>query len=297
MIEINKERLVIQAVTGEISHPSAKTSPYRIGPDGMPRAFPSVGSICYNVKIGDLVNAFQADHVEPGVSIKNKEKSSGSADFNLGLNFLACIGNPAKVITGDAKGDKGFVTGKHGGIEHILVHFGQRTLEKLTIGDKIQIKACGVGLEAPDFPGVKIMNIDPDLLEKIDPIPDGNKIKVPVTHLIPAKIMGSGLGNDNAQIGDYDIQYFDKKAVAEYHLDTIRFGDLVAIIDADNTWGRIYLEGAVTIGVIVHSTCVTAGHGPGVTCIMTSSQGLIEPVITPDANLVKWLTVEDNTQF
>jgi len=289
MIRINIERLVAQAVLGEISHPAAKASPYRVGADGIPYAFPSVGSICYNVKIGDLVNAFQADHVEPGVSIKNKEKPNGSSDPNLGLTFLACIGNPAVVVTGDAKGAKGWVTGKHGGIEHVIVHFQQDTLEKLTIGDKIQIKACGLGLEALDFPTVKIMNIDPDLLQKINPQPWGDKIKMPVTHLIPAKIMGSGLGKDNANIGDYDIQFFDDKVVAEYHLDTIRFGDVVAILDADNTWGRIYLEGAVTIGIVVHSTCVTAGHGPGVTCIMTSRQGLIEPVITAGANLTKWL--------
>lgn len=291
MIKINQEQLVIQAVMGEVSHPAAKGSPYRISADGIPMALPGVGSITYNVKIGDNVNAFKADHVEPGVSIKNKEKSGGVTDPNLGLTLLSCIGNRARVITGDAKGDTGVVTGKHGGIEHVLVHFKQDTLEKLVIGDKIQIKAQGLGMEAPDFPGIKLMNIAPELIEKIDPQVADGKIRMPVTHLIPAKIMGSGIGKDNAYIGDYDIQMFDEGVNQEYHLDTLRFGDIVAIIDADNTWGRIWREGSVSIGVIVHSACIMAGHGPGATTIMTSAGGLIEPVITPDANLLKWVDV------
>jgi hypothetical protein len=82
---------------------------------------------------------------------------------------------------------------------------------------------------------------------------------------------------------------FDESVVKEFNLDTMRFGDLVAITDADNTFGRIWREGAVSLGFIVHSDCTTAGHGPGFTTIMTSKNGLIEPVITPDANLVKWI--------
>jgi hypothetical protein len=111
MVRINTEQLVMQAVMGEISHPLSRISPYRISPEGKPVAFPNVGSISYNVKVGDLVNAFKADHVEPGVSIKNKEKPNGAYDPALGLTFLACIGNKAKVITGDAKGDTGIVVG------------------------------------------------------------------------------------------------------------------------------------------------------------------------------------------
>ena len=290
MLKINREQLVMQAVMGEITHPVFGLSPYRINPQGKPLALPGVGSICYNVKIGDLVGGFKADHVEPGVSIANKDKGSATRSPQFGLTFLACIGNQASVITGDAKGDKGVVTGKHGGIEHVIVHFPDETLDKLVIGDKIQIKAWGVGMELDDLPGVKVMNIDPDLWEKINlPVLPTGKIRFPVTHLIPAKIMGSGIGKDNAYIGDYDIQLFDEGVNQEYNLNTLRFGDFVAITDADNTYGRIWKEGAITIGVIVHSICTTAGHGPGATTILTSREGLVEPFITPDANLLKWL--------
>jgi hypothetical protein len=264
-------------------------SPYKVNPEGIPLAFPSVGSICYNVKVGDWVTAFKADHVEPGVSIKNNEKGEGAYSPTFGLTFLACIGNRAKVVSGEAKGDTGTVIGKHGGIEHVMVHFSDETLEKLALGDKIQIKSWGQGLELLDFPTIKAMNIDPELLEKINLQAKSGKLKFPVTHIIPAKIMGSGLGSDNTLIGDYDIQYFDDKAVREYNLDTLRFGDFVAITDADHCYGRIYKEGAVSVGVVVHSICTNAGHGPGVTTILSSREGLILPVENEEANIGKWL--------
>jgi hypothetical protein len=205
------------------------------------------------------------------------------------LTLLACIGNSARVISGDSKGAIGYVTGKHGGIEHILVHFPLETLENLAIGDKIQIKACGLGMELLDFPLIKVMNIDPHLLNRIEIRQKGGKLQLPVTHIIPGKIMGSGLGKDNTYIGDYDIQMFDEGIVREYNLDTIRFGDMVLITDVDHTWGRIYREGAVTVGVVIHSACIQAGHGPGVTTIMTSKEGLIEPIMDAEANLKNWM--------
>jgi len=76
-----------------------------------------------------------------------------------------------------------------------------------------------------------------------------------------------------------------KRVVEEYNLDTLRLGDIVAIIDADNLHGRIYRGGAVTIGVVVHGISRVAGHGPGVTALLTSPGGNIEPFTDEDANL------------
>ena len=56
-------------------------------------------------------------------------------------------------------------------------------------------------------------------------------------------------------------------------------------MDADTRYGRTYRTGSVTIGVVVHSDCILAGHGPGVTTLMTCKTRLIEPVIDPKANL------------
>jgi hypothetical protein len=198
---------------------------------------------------------------------------------------LSCVGNEAVVVSGDAKGSKGVVTGKHGGIEHVLVDFQPETLEKLMLGDKVLVKAFGVGLKLLDFPEIKVMNMDPRFLEALDPKPSGDKLEIPVTHVIPAAIMGSGLGANQTYSGDYDIQLFDEATRKEYGLDYLRLGDLVAILDADHSYGRIYRKGAVSVGIVVHTNCVTSGHGPGVTTLFTSSNGKITPKIDSKANI------------
>ncbi|MDQ1317865.1 MAG: hypothetical protein QG588_1520, partial [Candidatus Poribacteria bacterium] len=185
-------------------------------------------------------------------------------------------------------------TGKHGGIEHVLVDFPLSAMEKMVIGDKIMVKAFGVGLKLVDFPYVKVMNLSPDFLEKIGIEQDNDMIVVPVTHKVPACIMGSGIGGNNAHTGDYDIQLFDKGVVDEYGLSSLRFGDLVAIMDADNSFGPIYRKGAITVGIVVHSDCVTAGHGPGVTRLFTSSKGKIVPKIDPNANIAKIMELRND---
>ena len=42
---------------------------------------------------------------------------------------------------------KGVVTGKHGGIEHVMIDFPPETLDKLQIGDWIQVRGFGTGIE------------------------------------------------------------------------------------------------------------------------------------------------------
>lgn len=282
MIKTNIDKLVNVSVIGEVTSPVMGSSVYKITSDGKPVVLPGVGGIRYNVRVGDPALGWEADHVEPGVSIKNKEKEDLA---NNALNILACIGNKARVVSGDAKNETGVVTGKHGGIEHVIVDFHPKTLRKLVIGDKVMVNAFGVGLKILDFPYVKIMNIDPRVLKKLFLKKKNDKLVVPVTHVIPAKIMGSGLGRDNVYRGDYDIQLFDKSTVSEYGLNNIRLGDFVAITDADHSYGRIYKKGAVSVGVVAHTDCVISGHGPGVTTVFTSSEGMITPKIDRNANL------------
>ena len=69
----------------------------------------------------------------------------------------------------------------------------------------------------------------------------------------------------------------------------IQNGDLVLIEDHDNTHGPHYRQGAVSIGVIVHSDSFTSGHGPGVTVIMSADEDTLEGVIDPDANIANYM--------
>ena len=290
MLRTNKGKLVMISIQGRVSYPVRK-GPYRITYDGQPVVVPGVGGITYNIKVGDNAFGWEADHVEPGVStVVNEEKRSEGP--NCAYNILACMGNQTRVVSGDAKLALGVVTGHHGGIEHVLIDFAQDALEKLCIGDKILVKAYGQGLKLLDYPEVKVFNLDPSLLEKmnIKEIGDGT-IDIPVTCEIPAKLMGSGLGSDNVASGDYDITTADKKMVEKYKLDQLRFGDIVAISDADNSYGRSYREGAVSIGIVVHSDCVIAGHGPGVATLLTSITSKIKFHIDTDANIANYLSI------
>jgi len=290
MLATNKEKLVMLSIQGRVSYP-VKRGPYRITHEGKPVIVPGVGGITYNIKVGDCAFGWEADHVEPGVSTVVDEEKRGEAP-NVAYNILACIGNRARVVSGEAKGDSGIVTGHHGGIEHVLIDFPQDTLEKLSIGDKILIKSYGQGLKLLKFPEIKVFNLDPDFLERLNIIDlkDGT-IDVPVTCHIPAKLMGSGIGAASVASGDYDITTADKSMVKKYKLDRIKFGDIVVISNADNSYGRNYREGAVTIGIVIHSDCVLAGHGPGVTTLLTSATGRINYHFDEQANIANYLKI------
>jgi hypothetical protein len=290
MLRTNLEKLVKISVMGEVASPVVGRSVYNVSATGTPSVLPGVGGITYNIRVGDLACGWEADHVEPGVSVENKENDARYGQgANAAFNVLSCVGNSAVVVTGDAKGTKGIVTGKHGGIEHVLVDFQPEAMEKLVLGDKVLVKAFGVGLKLLDFDDVKAMNIDPSFLKVLKLKGQGEKIEVPVTHMVPAAVMGSGLGANQTFSGDYDIQLFDEKVIEQYGLEDLRLGDLVAIIDADHSFGRIYRQGAITVGIVVHTNCVTAGHGPGVTTLFTSATGKIIPQINPQANIAKLL--------
>jgi hypothetical protein len=167
-------------------------------------------------------------------------------------------------------------------------------MEKLVIEDKVMVKAYGVGLKLLDIPKVKTYNLSPKFLKAIDPKIASGKLEVPVTHVVPAAIMGSGLGRNHVSSGDYDITLFCEETVKEYGLEDLRLGDLVAIVDADHSYGRIYRKGAMSVSIVTHSDCVTAGHGPGTTTLFTSKTGAIKPVIDADANIAKILGLRDD---
>jgi hypothetical protein len=292
MLRANVEKLVRLSVMGEVASPVVGRSVYNVSANGTPSVLPGVGGITYNVRVGDLACGWEADHVEPGVSVENKENDARFAQgANAAFNVLSCVGNEAVVVNGDAKGAKGVVTGKHGGIEHVLVDFQPETMEKLMLGDKILVRAFGVGLKLLDFPDMKAMNMDPTFLKVLKPKAQGDKLEIPVTHMVPAAIMGSGLGANQTFSGDYDIQLFDEKVIEQYGLEDLRLGDLVAIIDADHSFGRIYRQGAITVGIVVHTNCVSAGHGPGVTSLFTSASGKIIPRMDAKANIAKLLNL------
>ena len=264
---------------------------WKVDHKGFPFLLPSIGGITLNVQVGESAFGLAGDHIEPGVSCTaNADKPN---DFpNNSLQLLSCVGNEAKIVAGEAKGETGVVIGHHGGSEHIIVEFARSVKERMTYDDKILIRAKGQGLSLIDYPGIKLFNLDPDLLQKMGIVP-GKKgvLKVPVTTMVPAACMGSGLGRAHVGAGDYDVMTSDPATVEHYKLDQMRFGDFVALMDHDNSYGRAFVQGAVSIGILVHSDCRLAGHGPGISTLMTCPTSLIEPMLDPNANIANLLKI------
>lgn len=295
MIKTNVEKLIETAVCGTVCHPFRWGTPEeKVAYDGS--SFVPVGfsGISFNVRVGDSASDWAwGDHVEPGVSIAHEDERA-----NSGLTLLACIGNEATVVdvameAKDAKlkGTPGMVTGKNSG-GRVQLHFPKRVVERLSIGDRIQIRATGVGLALKDYPDVSVMNTSPRLLKALNPSEKAGKVRVPVAKVIPGKLMGNGVGAASPRAGDYEVQTSSAEAVKEYSLDQLRLGDLVAISDHDASHGPRWQQGGITIGVIAHGASRLSGHGPGVNVLLTSPRGVIEPIITRKANLAELLNLQ-----
>ena len=290
MLKTNEKNIVeflLQCQPG----PPKILNTWNVDHKGVPFVLPAIGGITLNVQAGDSAFGWEGDHVEPGVScIADTHKPLEHP--NVSLQTFSCAGNKAKVISGSAKGAIGTVIGHHGGSEHLIVDFPRKVKEKLTYDDKIIVHAKGQGLQLSDYPEIKLMNLDPSLLKKMKiKKVDKHTIKVPVTTVVPPACMGSGLGTIHSSKGDYDIMTSDPESVTKYRLDKIKFGDFVALMDHDNRYGRAYRQGAISIGIVIHSDCRRAGHGPGVTTLMTCESSRIKPVIDSKANIADLLKI------
>ena len=109
------------------------------------------------------------------------------------------------------------------------------------------------------------------------------------------QFQGSGLGLaffilENV---DYDIQTTCPETIEEYDLKTLRLGDIVAIEDHYDCYGRGRYEDAVTIGVVIHGWSEAAGHGPGLNPILSALPGRIKVKIDPDANIAYYLGIRE----
>ncbi|HHT69056.1 MAG TPA: DUF4438 domain-containing protein [Firmicutes bacterium] len=289
MLRTNVEKLVKLSVQGQITPPLQRGA-YRVDREGVPFVLPGTGGITYNVKVGHSAFGWAGDHVEPCVSTAATIDERASLK-NQAYNTLACVGNEAVVISGDAKGAKGVVTGTHGGIEHVIIDFADDDLEKMVIEDKVLVKSFGQGLQLLDYPGITVRNLDPNLLGKLEIKEESGKLVVPVAAKIPARLMGSGLGSPSTASGDYDITTTDQEEIKALGIDQLKFGDLVALEDSDNRFGRSYRRGAISVGVIVHSDCLLAGHGPGVTTLLTAIDGSLDVIVDPEANIGRILGI------
>jgi len=139
---MNTDRLVEVGVQAEVAHPTHPGT-YAVDSYGRPIILPGMAGVVANARVGDPVFPWAADHLEPGVSAGNPQRDRYQA-----LQFLSCIGNVVRVLTGPAAGAKGRVTGKHA---FVLIDFPQDALDVLAPGDGLLVRAVGQGLRFLDF--------------------------------------------------------------------------------------------------------------------------------------------------
>lgn len=289
MLNTNQADLVAVSVAGSIAHPGfpgLPAEPYRLASDGTPFLLPTYGGIVYNVSVGDRAFGWAADCIHPGISIRQAEDTR-----NRGLNVFACVGNRAKVMTGQAVGTVGVVTGKSGRFsEQVIVHFPKDARAKMAVGDQIVIRSEGVGMVLTDHPDVVLKAMAPNLLAAM-PVRSGANMEFGVVAKIPAHLAGAGLGL-TSEGGSLHMQSTDKAELAALGLDGLRLGDLVALMDTDSRFNHGYLRGAVAIGVVCATDGPRAGYGPGICVIATAPAGQLGCFIDQGANIADLLGVE-----
>jgi hypothetical protein len=290
VLKTNKDKLITTAVQAVVQPAGGYGGwGYPVTYDGKPKQLIGMASINYTVSLGDPAYGWaSADHVEPDVTVQGRDRES---PYECAIAILACIGNEARVISGEAKGAEGYYIGRHAGSDD-LCWFPKKVIEKLALNDKIQVKAQGVGLKIEGFEDVRVNKLSPQLLENLGISIEDGQLVVPVVMEIDGYIMGSGIGGPTIEAVDYDIQTTDPHIVEKYGLKRLKLGDLVAIRNHYDYYGRGRYEGAVTIGVCIHGWSDLAGHGPGLNPVLSALPGVIKTKIDPHANTAYYLGIK-----
>lgn len=268
------------AVGGQIAHPVGRANPYRIGNDGIARVLPATGGIVLNHRIGDRCVGLAGSRHRTGRGAP-QQSARGSRSprwsqygaLNLCLRRQSRHGHqrplhwPARLSHRQARRRQPCPGG-----------LSSNRAAAFADGDRIQIHSYGLGLRLLDYPEITVFNCAPALLDRWELRELDGRLRIPVTHLIPAAIMGSGLGKNTVWRGDYDIQLFDSDVRRRYRLGSLRFGDMVAIQHGDARFGPSFRQGRITIGIVVHGDGPVSGHGPGVTVLLSGPIQQLQPV-------------------
>ncbi|MDB2349140.1 DUF4438 domain-containing protein [Alphaproteobacteria bacterium] len=282
-LKTNEKKLIKMSIGGYVTQPSFKNPGYIPDNDGNSVILPGMYGVVNNVKVGDKAFGWNGDHIEPGVSI-----DSENVNEHFALHYLVCTGNKAIVRSGEAKGKTGIVTGEHA---RNLIHFEQNILEKICVGDQIDIITHGRGLKLLDFPEIEIKKIDPNLFKSMNFKVENKKLIVDVAIELPIKIMGSG-AELNSEYVDQDLMSGDRSLMKKLKIDQMKLGDLIVINHADHRWGRSYKKDHVSIALCIHGDSVMTGHGPGIMTIMTGTKKNLGWRINKKANLKNILKIK-----
>jgi hypothetical protein len=278
-VATNAERLLTQVLSGEVWPPLNDRNGFRIDPNGAPFLLPGMGGVTLGVHCGDPATTLIGDHVEPGLSIRHPEEGA-----NYALQYLTCIGNTVKIASGPGAGSQGFVIGQHA---YVLVDMADQQMRMVTTGDQVTVTTHGQGLQLIEHSSIRVKNCSPRLLAALGGGTNSDELlEVHVSAVIPSEAIGAGAGMAS-EYANTDLMgaYPGLGQDLSLGLESLRIGDVVAMVDQDHRFGRSYRTGWTSIGVISTGSCLLFGHGPGPSTIMSGPSGAFNIVIDKDANI------------
>jgi hypothetical protein len=275
----NAGRLLTQILVGEVWPPLSDRHGYRVDPDGRPFLLPGMGGVTLGIHCGDPATGYAGDHVEPGLSVRHRDSRS-----NYALQYLSCIGNTVEIDSGPARGATGFVIGQHA---YVLVDMEDESMRHVTTGDRVSVFAIGQGLTLRDHTDIGVKNCSPVLLETLagGTGTDG-RLDVHVSRFIPPEAIGAGSGMAS-EYANTDLMgaYAGMGDQLSLGLESLRIGDVVAMVDQDHRFGRAYRPGFTSIGVLSTGSCLLFGHGPGPSTIMSGPTDAFNIIVDDRANI------------
>ena len=281
MIRTNQDDLVRISVVGKVDQPrmpDVPALPYFVDSDGKAFLLPMYGGLIYNVRLGDSVDKWAAEMIQPGASIRNEVEGENAA-----LRALSCLGNRARIVSGAAIGQTGVVTGKSGRfLEQVICDFSVETLNLMAPGDNVLVEAYGTGLQLIDYPEIHLRSCSPLLLDSLGIHEEklGDGFTLSVRHELPGEAAGAGAGL--SEYGPIAIQM----SIASSCLNNeLCFGDLVLINDWDSTYSHGRFKERSSVGVVCQGNSLRGGHGPGVLVFMSGPSAELIPLISDEANI------------
>lgn len=258
-------------VLGFICHSESSSDPFRIDRDGHPYLPTGDGGIVLNYLVGESVFALDADHAAPGVSLSHPNQ-----DAAYSLVAQSCIGNLAKVRTGEAAGSLGVVLGKRGEGGRVIVIFKDDVMKKLKPDDQITITTEGQG-QKQDGMETCVLNIATPLLNDLKlKVENEKKFRIPVRTIFDSRLVGNGIGRP-MPLWDVDLQIYELPV----GVSALKIGDLVAISNLDARYNSGYRKDWISVGVLIHGSSPQPGHGPGVTIFLSGPAHEIEILEDP----------------
>ena len=155
-LKSNAHELLTQVLAGEVWPALGDRHGFRVDPDGRPFLLPGMGGVTLGVHCGDPATGWAGDHIEPGLSVRHRNRSA-----NFALQYLSCVGNRVVIASGPGAGAEGMVIGQHA---YVLVDMDDSAMRQVTTGDQVTIFAFGQGMRLPDHREIALKNCSPGLL-------------------------------------------------------------------------------------------------------------------------------------